>query len=504
MKHSAEHTERTASEEAVVSRTPEPGVVEQTASAPDEGAPAGFWRMTAALTCVLVGMYAMNVVVFPLFDDVFTFARDISQLVLAVMALAVGIVATFRPSLLKSAPLGSCVLAFLAFGAVMVPLSLAVGNGALLVVAASVFAVGRGAVLLATSIAMARVLSGRAIVASVALAFVASAALQAACWLVPIAVGLALYCLLPFVIFFLVKRDARAMVDLASFGEAPADAVITRPKSFLPLASQVFVCLFLFRAAFGISLRFGETTGVPVEVFFGIVPIGIAALMLMFWKRFDADRLAQVSVLFVAVGFLFLNSSSDGFRDASNFLLSSGNSLFNMVSWIVIASVGARNLTGALGVAGWGNGVGSLGTIIGAALGVGSNHLVEHSPDALMALSGMLLVLFVGYALIGLKNFSFKSVIEGVVPVEEPGVVAESPEVAFQARCDAIAEEYRLTPREREVFAMLARGRNREYIQEKLVVSRNTVKAHVRHVYEKLGIHSHQELIDLVEDGVKA
>ncbi len=46
---------------------------------------------------------------------------------------------------------------------------------------------------------------------------------------------------------------------------------------------------------------------------------------------------------------------------------------------------------------------------------------------------------------------------------------------------------------------MLARGRDRAYIEEALVVSRNTVKAHVKHVYAKLGIHSHQELIDLVE-----
>ncbi|MFR6289806.1 helix-turn-helix transcriptional regulator [uncultured Adlercreutzia sp.] len=46
---------------------------------------------------------------------------------------------------------------------------------------------------------------------------------------------------------------------------------------------------------------------------------------------------------------------------------------------------------------------------------------------------------------------------------------------------------------------MLARGRDRAYIEEALVVSRNTVKAHVKHVYAKLGIHSHQELLDLVE-----
>lgn len=47
----------------------------------------------------------------------------------------------------------------------------------------------------------------------------------------------------------------------------------------------------------------------------------------------------------------------------------------------------------------------------------------------------------------------------------------------------------------------MARGRDRTYIQEQLVVSRNTVKAHVKHIYAKLDIHSHQDLIDLVEKG---
>ena len=68
-------------------------------------------------------------------------------------------------------------------------------------------------------------------------------------------------------------------------------------------------------------------------------------------------------------------------------------------------------------------------------------------------------------------------------------------------RCRALASQYSLTPRELEVFQMLARGRDRAYIQEQLVVSRNTVKAHVKHIYAKLDIHSHQDLIDLVEKG---
>jgi DNA-binding CsgD family transcriptional regulator len=45
----------------------------------------------------------------------------------------------------------------------------------------------------------------------------------------------------------------------------------------------------------------------------------------------------------------------------------------------------------------------------------------------------------------------------------------------------------------------LARGRNAAYIQQELSLTRNTVKSYVADVYRKLNVHSHQELIDLVE-----
>ncbi len=70
----------------------------------------------------------------------------------------------------------------------------------------------------------------------------------------------------------------------------------------------------------------------------------------------------------------------------------------------------------------------------------------------------------------------------------------------FQAKCDAVAQEYGLSNRQREVLAMLARGRNGDYITEKLVISPHTTKAHIYNIYQKTGVHSRQELMDLVEN----
>ena len=63
----------------------------------------------------------------------------------------------------------------------------------------------------------------------------------------------------------------------------------------------------------------------------------------------------------------------------------------------------------------------------------------------------------------------------------------------------AVADRAGLSPREREVFAMLAHGRDTAYIQERLFISQGTVRSHRDRIYRKLNVHSKQELLDLVE-----
>jgi DNA-binding CsgD family transcriptional regulator len=72
-------------------------------------------------------------------------------------------------------------------------------------------------------------------------------------------------------------------------------------------------------------------------------------------------------------------------------------------------------------------------------------------------------------------------------------------EANLEARIAALAAEHRLTPRETEVFALLSQGRSIPYIRDELIISRETAATHAKHIYAKLGVHSRQELIDLVQ-----
>jgi two-component system, LuxR family, response regulator FixJ len=61
-------------------------------------------------------------------------------------------------------------------------------------------------------------------------------------------------------------------------------------------------------------------------------------------------------------------------------------------------------------------------------------------------------------------------------------------------RDDALAE---LTPREREVLALLASGRSSKEIAHKLVISPRTVSTHVQHILSKLDVNTRGRAIAL-------
>ncbi len=71
---------------------------------------------------------------------------------------------------------------------------------------------------------------------------------------------------------------------------------------------------------------------------------------------------------------------------------------------------------------------------------------------------------------------------------------------SFTRRCEEISEKYSLSAREEEVFFLLAKGHNAAFLTDKLCISRSTAKTHINHIYKKLGIHTQQELLNMVEE----
>lgn len=69
----------------------------------------------------------------------------------------------------------------------------------------------------------------------------------------------------------------------------------------------------------------------------------------------------------------------------------------------------------------------------------------------------------------------------------------------FARQCEKAIEQFGLSPREAEVLSLIVRGRSVPHISQRLYISRSTVKTHITHIYEKLGVTDRQEMIDVIE-----
>jgi non-specific serine/threonine protein kinase len=79
------------------------------------------------------------------------------------------------------------------------------------------------------------------------------------------------------------------------------------------------------------------------------------------------------------------------------------------------------------------------------------------------------------------------------------------PEQPNQPRADSSQPGAELSPREREVAALLADGLTNREIAERLIVTQRTVASHIEHILEKLGFASrHQVGVWATEHGLRS
>ncbi|MDR1358536.1 MAG: helix-turn-helix transcriptional regulator, partial [Coriobacteriales bacterium] len=89
--------------------------------------------------------------------------------------------------------------------------------------------------------------------------------------------------------------------------------------------------------------------------------------------------------------------------------------------------------------------------------------------------------------------------VAGLAEITEVTEVTVHYSALWRHRVDEIAEEYRLTTRQKEIMELLIMGRDLHYITVRLQISRPTAKTHLSNLYRKMNLHSKQELIDLME-----
>lgn len=180
---------------------------------------------------------------------------------------------------------------------------------------------------------------------------------------------------------------------------------------------------------------------------------------------------------------------------APNFISSSiagiADTAMQVILFIYIISMAKRGLISTVLGIGIAQGFVQLGVLAGNLVGMTAAPLVEN---------GSLNVFVLVLALMCALSFSLTLLPQRGRVVGAQKKAPSNDNADIDAVCKRLAVECRLSAREEEVLGYLARGRSQPYIREELLLSKNTVATHVKHIYQKLNVHSRQELLDLVQE----
>jgi len=286
-------------------------------------------------------------------------------------------------------------------------------------------------------------------------------------------------------------RDAETPVE---GDDRPAPATEDLPSSGLPLKS------FL-----GLIAVVGLTAGVmrgmnhldmaasaADQLFIGSVLVGGVLLLAL---SFLADRLKptlllQGAVVVISAAFMALALLTSESAPVAFVIHTVGFVFFVALVWLFCTFLGqgcadgTRRFIVGLFANQAGQALGSLGYLgLVAAVGSSASALL---PASLGTVYVLLLAALAFFANAGRAK---RSVAAANALAVEPAVLLSS-----------LAEGHRLTAREVEIGVLVAEGRSRAAIAEALVVSQETVKSHTKHLYQKLSVHSRDELMRLLEE----
>lgn len=502
-------------------------------------------RVCAALTLELLSSFIVNTMLFPNVALVMPVAREISTYSGAAFSIAVAVAAYVRPSLMREGVWSAACLASTVGAAILLYLGVLTNNTTLLLLGAPFGGLGSAWLAVLIGVGLANLGAARAMLA-VPAGFVLEYAFR--CGLMalglPSSMGLATIAFVAALVasYLFIRHDARAILESVHDSTAPNVLNITSPSSYVSFSSLAFVSILLFNIACGFALGGASSASSVAGALISFIPVTIALVVVVVRGSISTDALYRGSMLLVFAGLLttplllfggllttplLLFGGADPFNmQAHGTLLSAGSDLFNVLMYCFIAAVGARNKLGAVSVSASFLATQWLGIGIGAPVAQFVNEVSTSNATVAAWITMAITFSFVAYNYIGMRNYSFAETIEGITPAHteslmkntdgeedaaqraeeaEPaeGLQRKSDDTAFETACAAVAEKHRLTARETEVFELLARGRTSPVIQEKLVLSHNTVKTHVRHIYAKLDVHSQQELISMVEEATE-
>lgn len=277
----------------------------------------------------------------------------------------------------------------------------------------------------------------------------------------------------------------------------------TWPRYTFPWKPIALYALYSF--AYGLreqQLMAVGGAGIHSSLATALVSGGLVAVLL-FARKLPMSVLYRSPLLLMVCGFLLIPMESLFGSVVSGYLISMGNTLMGLLIGLLLYDLSQRMGIAIIALMGvekvaylfriWGNNAASL---------LAASPVPAQTQDLVLMAAVVMLVLVGTLILLSEKDLASNW---GIRLLETDDLAAESRRAELlAARCDEIARTSRLSPRESEILRLLSRGTTNQAIMRELVIANGTLKAHIQHIYAKLGVHSKRELALLFEDAGRA
>lgn len=207
----------------------------------------------------------------------------------------------------------------------------------------------------------------------------------------------------------------------------------------------------------------------------------------------DLKNIYQPVLPILGVGFILLPILSGNFITVPFLLYQAGFALFDLYTWLLFAYLTYKTEYPAK-VFGYGMFLITISILLGNV--IFDNLIDPASPDEVQTR----IISVVAAAIMFLCTQIFKGNRETFSGWEKPLEISVVPEVVLIPSLTKAINTFRskspLTPREEQILSLLLEGRNNPYIRENLNISVNTLKTHLKNIYQKFNVENRQDLID--------
>lgn len=226
----------------------------------------------------------------------------------------------------------------------------------------------------------------------------------------------------------------------------------------------------------------------------------IGGILLFIWAWWFSERLPlstlyRAPAILICCGLLVVPLFGIGGSVAASFCTALGVMLFNALVLLFLCDISRRFGVSALLLFGIEEALLLMGWVgRGAAVTLDGRGLFGPIGPAVGAVAAVAVIIVVTLLVLNRHeiNERWGMAFLGKPPSEE------SDRARLAARCETLARGHRLTARETEVLELLGAGKSLSGVAAELIIAEGTAKAHTRHIYEKLGINTRQELLDML------